>query len=92
VSGDLAGSVLRISASYGIVFRPLPYHNPERLVAVGTELPAGQDDPVRSSMPDFKDWQSQNSVFKGIAAYAYNRYDLPEEQAGEGVRPFSTGY
>jgi putative ABC transport system permease protein len=74
------------SVVYGIVFRPLPYQNPERLVAIWTKLPAGGDDRVRSSMPDFNDWQSQNTVLEGLSAYAYNRYELPEEEGGESIR------
>ena len=56
------------SVVYGIVFRPLPYQNPERFVAIWTKLPAGGDDRVRSSMPDFNDWQSQNTVLEGLSA------------------------
>ena len=73
------------SIVYGIVFRPLPYHNPERLVAVWTRLP-DEGGRGRVSMPDFKDWHLQNTVFEELAAYGYNRYDLPEEQGGESVR------
>ena len=73
------------SVVYGIVFRPLPYHNPKRLVAVWTRLP-DEGGRGRVSMPDFKDWHLQNTVFEELAAYGYNRYDLPEEQGGESVR------
>jgi putative ABC transport system permease protein len=37
-------------------------------------------------MPDIKDWQSQNTVFEKLAAYGYNRYDLPQALGGESVR------
>jgi len=74
------------SVVYGIVFRPLPYGSPERLVAVWLRSVDEPGDEGRVSMPDFKDWQTQNSVFESLAAYGYNRYDLREEQGGESVR------
>ena len=74
------------SVVYGIVFRPLPYGNPERLVAIGTQYSNQPDNEQPSSLPDVKDWQAQNTVFERIAAYGYNRYDLSEEQGGESVR------
>jgi predicted permease len=74
------------SVVYGIVFRPLPYHNPKRLMAVWMKSPDQPDGRGAASMPDIKDWQSQNTVFAQLAAYGYNRYDLPEDLGGEDVR------
>ena len=74
------------SVVYGIVFRPLPYGNPERLVAIGTQSSNEPDNEEPSSLPDVKDWQAQNTVLEKIAAYGYNRYDLSEEQGGESTR------
>ena len=82
----IGATVAIFSVVYGIVFRPLPYHNPERLVTVWTRSLDQPGHGARTSLPDFKDWQSQNTVFDGLAAYGYNRYDLPEEQGGESVR------
>lgn len=74
------------SVVYGIVFRALPYASPERLVAVWLRSVDGPDVQGSVSMPDFKDWQAQNTVFEGLAAYGYNRYDLRDEQGGESAR------
>jgi predicted permease len=74
------------SVVYGIVFRPLPYKNPDRLVSIWTRPLNEPGADGRTSMPDFKDWQAQNTVFNSLALYGYNRYDLPEEQGGDSVR------
>ncbi|HEY1263100.1 MAG TPA: ABC transporter permease, partial [Terriglobales bacterium] len=79
------------SVVYGIVFRPLPYQHPERLVAVWTRSLAEPGVEGRSSMPDFKDWQAQNTVFESLALYGYNRYDLPDQQGGDSVRAATVG-
>jgi putative ABC transport system permease protein len=74
------------SVVYGIVFRPLPYHNPTRLVAVWMRSVDELEGRGTVSMPDIKDWQTQNTVFEKLAAYGYNRYDLPQALGGESVR------
>jgi len=64
------------SVVYGILFRPLPYRDPARLVAVwisNIERPGSQ---FPASLPDIRDWQAQNGSMEGLAAYAYNRYKV----------------
>jgi len=49
-----------------VLLRPLPYPNPDRLVALSA---ASTDDPdISISYPDYLDWRAQNSVFEDIAA------------------------
>lgn len=74
------------SVVYGVVFRPLPYDHPDRLVSIWTRSRNDPGADGRTSMPDFKDWQAQNTAFSGLALYAYNRYDLPDDQGGENIR------
>ncbi len=74
------------SVVYGIVLRPLPYDHPDRLVSIWTRPRNDPSADGRTSMPDFKDWQAQNTAFSGLALYAYNRYDLPDDQGGENIR------
>jgi putative ABC transport system permease protein len=74
------------SVVYGIVFRPLPYPHSEKLVSIGTRELAEPDSFNPASLPDLKDWQSQNKVFSSLAGYAYNRYDLDADQGGGSVR------
>jgi len=74
------------SVVYAIVFRPLPCEDPSRLVTVWTEWLEKSGSRSRVSLPDFQDWEDQNSVFEELAAYGTNRYDIPDLEGGEGVR------
>lgn len=64
------------SAVYGILFRPLAYREPDRLVAVWTRILDQPGSQFSASFPDIRDWQAQNQSFEGLAAYAYNRYKI----------------
>lgn len=82
----IGATIAIFSVVYGIVFRPLPYDHPERLVAVWTTDMSVGGGHQPASMPDFKDWQFQNSTFDALSAYAFNRYDLLDEQGGRNIR------
>jgi predicted permease len=52
----------------GVLLKPLPYREPERLVQVWEMNPEGFRNYV--SALNFQDWQRQHRVFEGIAAYS----------------------
>ncbi|HKY04888.1 MAG TPA: ABC transporter permease [Blastocatellia bacterium] len=57
-----------------VLLRPLPFKDPDRLIAVWEinhqQQKAGKQKESRSSSPgNLSDWQSQSRVFDGIAAY-----------------------
>ncbi|MFZ0594548.1 MAG: ABC transporter permease [Bryobacteraceae bacterium] len=57
------------SVMNAVLFRPLPYHDPEKLVDVwGQNVTHGVVQGT-ISYPDFLDLESQNSIFTGMAAY-----------------------
>ena len=64
----------------GILLRPLPFPDHDRLVAINTlEFPAGvptanpaAGEPIGTSYPNYFDWQRQNHTFESIAAYQEN--------------------
>ena len=59
------GSVAAIfSVVYGVVLKPLPFHDPDRLVQVWS-LNNGQRDGVNGA--DHRDWRAANTVFTDIA-------------------------
>ena len=69
-----------------VLMRPLPYRQPDQLMTVwGTRAQQGQGQ-LRASMPNFKDWQSQNTVFESLAAYGFNRYILTGVDEPEQIR------
>ena len=74
------------------LFKPLPYPDPERLVALWESGIHDPSDRGIVSWPNFEDWKRQNHVFERMAMFGSggNGYDLAErgqepEQA-EGVR------
>ncbi|HMG32498.1 MAG TPA: ABC transporter permease [Blastocatellia bacterium] len=74
------------SAVYGILFRPLPYPDADRLAMIWLRPAQKQSDRYNNSLPDLLDWQAQNTTLEGIAAYAYNAYKLDRSNSGELVR------
>jgi putative ABC transport system permease protein len=82
----------------GILLRPLPFPNPDRLAAVDTiEFPPGAPatNPeagyhIASSYPNFFDWQRQNHSFESIASYDY-QLRLIAKPNGEGAQVINCG-
>jgi putative ABC transport system permease protein len=58
------------SAVYGVLVRPLPYHDPDRLVTLWVDLRAsGRAEPEWLSFPDYADWREQSRSLSSVAAY-----------------------
>jgi putative ABC transport system permease protein len=63
------------SVIHAVLLRPLPFHNPSRLVAVNTTEP-GRRDNIGVSYPAFLDWKSQNHVFEGLSVFRVDDFTL----------------
>jgi hypothetical protein len=59
-----------------VILRPLPYADPDRLFSIWTVPASTPTDRNPTSYPDIRDWEAQNSVFTGIGAYAFNRFEV----------------
>jgi predicted permease len=77
-----------------LLFRPLPFHEPERLVWVANTGTAGGLSSVTTRVANFNDWRAQNKSFEDLAAYFaffdYGSYNLvgagePERLVGVDV-------
>jgi putative ABC transport system permease protein len=53
----------------GILLRPLPYRDAERLVLIDETAGKRGNLSMAVSFPNFVDWREQNQVFSGVAAY-----------------------
>src|SRR5262249_24065704 len=53
----------------GILLRPLPYRDSDRLVLLDETAPKRGIASMGVSYPNFLDWREQNLVFTGVAAY-----------------------
>jgi len=59
-----------------VVLRPLPYHEPDRLVLVNEKIPQASPYPIPVCAPDVVQIQRQNSVFEGVAAFQNTQFDF----------------
>jgi len=59
-----------------ILIRPLPYHDPGRLVVIWGANPQKSWYGNLVSFPNFQDWKNQNQVFENIAACRPTRFIL----------------
>jgi putative ABC transport system permease protein len=64
----------------GILLRPLPYQNSERLVLLDENAPKRGVVSMGVSFPNFVDWREQNHVFEDIGTYQEDSLTL----AGDG--------
>jgi len=82
----------------GILLRPLPFPNHDRLAAIDTiEFPPGAPTTnpeagyhIASSYPNFFDWQRQNHSFESLASYDYQER-LIAKPNGEGAQVIHCG-
>ena len=68
-----------------VLLRPLPYHEPERLVMVAT-VEAESQRAMNSSYPDYLDWCEQNRTFENLAAFRGGSFNLTGKPEPERVR------
>jgi predicted permease len=79
------------SVVYGVLLRPLPYKDSDRLIVLNETTPkVGQ---VSVSYPNFLDWRSGNRSFSQMAVVASVSFNLagvdqPENINGEAVSPY----
>ncbi|MGB2677092.1 MAG: ABC transporter permease [Candidatus Acidiferrum sp.] len=69
----------------GVLLNPLPYQQPERLVALYTSRIKDSD---RSSIsyPNFLDWRRENHAFSALAAYRSDDFNLTGEGEPERLK------
>jgi predicted permease len=76
------------SAMFGVInavlLRPLPYHEPERLVTIWEESPERGMYQMPVSFANFRDWVDQTQTFEQISAYTFTNLNL--SGAGEPAR------
>lgn len=67
----VGASTAIFSVVYGVLLRPLPYPEPERIVRLWERTEKGVR--VSLSNPNFQDWRQRNSSFEAMSAYAGGR-------------------
>jgi putative ABC transport system permease protein len=59
-----------------VVLRPLPYRDPERLVALWVGLNQKGFEEIEVSAPEFTDFRTRSSAFERVAAYAAGGFNM----------------
>ena len=72
----------------GVLLRPIPYHESDRLLKLSTSMPQFQEASI--SYPNFLDWQQRSRSFEWMAAYRFENFNLtgqpnPERLQGKMV-------
>ncbi len=68
----------------GVLLRPLPYSQPDRLVVLSEKTANFESSSI--SYPNFLDWQGSNSAFASIAAYRSDDFSITGSGEAERVR------
>jgi hypothetical protein len=74
------------SMIYGVILRPLPYHEPERLVRLWTNNANENNPKDGTSYPNLVDWRDQSKAFTQIANYMGDMVFLTDGDTPEQVR------
>src|SRR5688572_33437122 len=60
----------------GVLLRPLPYKDADRLVVLDETAPKQGIESFAVSYPNFVDWRQQNQVFEDVGIYQDGNYTL----------------
>ncbi|HYK19623.1 MAG TPA: hypothetical protein VEV42_02745, partial [Pyrinomonadaceae bacterium] len=72
----IGANVTMFGVINAVLLEPLPYKNPDRLIRVSENNPGHRQAEVLVSVPNFLDWQRQQSVFDELAALELATFNL----------------
>ncbi|MCI0403111.1 MAG: ABC transporter permease [Acidobacteria bacterium] len=81
----IGGNTAIFSVVNGVLLRPLPYQDPDRLVLVWQTDPQLAGGFSGSSPPDYREWRSRNQAFSDMAAMFTRSFSLTGEPEPEQV-------
>jgi predicted permease len=81
---SIGANTAMFSVINAVLLRPLPYHEPNRLVTIWEESPQRGMYQMPISFANLRDWIDQNHVFEQVSAYTFTNLNLTG--AGEPAR------
>ena len=72
----IGANTAMFSVINGVLLRPLPYQQPERIVTIWEESPERGMEQLPVSFANLQEWVSQNNSFDQIAAYTFANLNL----------------
>src|SRR5207237_5024964 len=80
----IGANTAMLSLVNGVLLKPLPYPDSDRLVSLSENQREQGQDFVNLTAPGFTDWRTQSTVFEDLAAYQPGGLDLTG--TGDSVR------
>ena len=84
LSLGIGANTALFSVVNGVLLRPLPYSQPDRLVVLSEKTVNFESSSI--SYPNFLDWQRSNSAFASMAAYRSDDFSITGSGEAERVR------
>lgn len=87
----IGASTTMFAAVYAVLLRPLPFPEPERIVAIWQTVPSKGNRTMHIAPPNIREWQEHARSFEAIAGRASGTFivtgDVPERVIGDVVTP-----
>jgi predicted permease len=74
LSLGIGANTALFSVVNGVLLNPLPFPNPDELVAVYASSPTSEQNSI--SYPNFLDWQKENQCFASLVAFRSDDYNM----------------
>ena len=83
----IGASTAIFSILNAVVLRPLPFHEPDRLVFLGEDDPTAPDDGVFPiALPNYLDWKREARSFEDLSTYGNATFNLTGDGSAERLR------
>ena len=79
----IGANTTMFSVINGVLLRPLPFKDPERLVHLDEKAPKAGFESMGFSFPDFTDWRARSRSFEQMALYEEDSFTLASGNATE---------
>ena len=79
----IGANTTMFSVVNGMLLRPLPFKDPERLVHLDEKAPKAGFETTGFSFPDFSDWRSRSQSFERMALYEDGSFTLASGNSTE---------